>query len=723
MGARMLVGDRAAAGRLSRRAVLVGSAAGILGAFTAADGRVRAEECGSPPALVPPAEQPPPRVPPDGAPPAGPPPQESITVTRVPSTYALAPRRIVGPFATGQSADIALSAIDFNNTGGPLLFHHQAGIATDGTRLALADRNNNRVLLWSKLPLGNTAPDLVLGQASFTTNNPGAGPAEMNWPVGVSLADGKLAVADAYNDRILIWTAFPTRSGQAADLVMNGVGDPALGTQQSKDRFIWPWGVWTDGRRLAVSTTGLGAILIWNEFPTRDRQAADLLLTGGGQLGTPRLITSDGRSLIVGDHNPRIPGIVGQGSFVWTRFPSSDDAPPDYFLQDPVDPRAAWLQGAYAPDGRLLLLGRTLHVWRNVPASAGEAPALSIQGYDFNGGDGSDIAIAGERVYISASNSNKVLGYHRLPTARDQKPDFAIGSPDINTNTLDTNFLITNPAPATDGTSLWAVSDFDGRMCVWSRIPDQSGAHPDFVYKMPRGAWAVALHDTTLATVGRELVHIWQPLPRAGELPVRTLRGGIGDVRFQELRGVAIDAKYFYLADKAAGRIHVWRGVPAADTNTAFSVDVGAGVTRISSDGRTLVACMTEVHATPIKLFDVATLDREAQPTILGGRQGTGQPPGGIGRFNLPQDAIPIKNGIAVADTAFNRVQIWRDLAAAVSGRDPDVILGARTLGDRTAEIGRDKLFFPGALAFDGTYLWVGEFKFSGRLLRFSGAG
>jgi hypothetical protein len=46
-------------------------------------------------------------------------------------------------------------------------------------------------------------------------------------------------------------------------------------------------------------------------------------------------------------------------------------------------------------------------------------------------------------------------------------------------------------------------------------------------------------------------------------------------------------------------------------------------------------------------------------------------------------------------------------------------LLGAKDDSDRSARIGRDKLFWPGALAFDGGYLWVGEFKFSTRILRF----
>jgi len=48
-----------------------------------------------------------------------------------------------------------LSEIDFNNTGGPLHFSHPCTVASEGTHLLLAGRNNNRVLIWDPLPTGN----------------------------------------------------------------------------------------------------------------------------------------------------------------------------------------------------------------------------------------------------------------------------------------------------------------------------------------------------------------------------------------------------------------------------------------------------------------------------------------------------------------------------------------------------------------------------------------
>ena len=44
------------------------------------------------------------------------------------AAYQIAPGGTSGFFKTGQSADILLSGIDFNNTGGPLLFNHPSEI-------------------------------------------------------------------------------------------------------------------------------------------------------------------------------------------------------------------------------------------------------------------------------------------------------------------------------------------------------------------------------------------------------------------------------------------------------------------------------------------------------------------------------------------------------------------------------------------------------------------
>ncbi len=155
---------------------------------------------------------------------------------------------------SGMSVTNGQSAVGFmsmpgvaNESGGALFFNHPAGMATDGTRLAIADRNNNRVLIWTAAPTANTAPNLVLGQPNFSTNNSGSALNEMNWPSDLSIsASGMLMVADSSNHRILIWRTFPTTNGQAADLSLD-LGEGS-----------WPWGVWTDGTKMMVSRTEAG---------------------------------------------------------------------------------------------------------------------------------------------------------------------------------------------------------------------------------------------------------------------------------------------------------------------------------------------------------------------------------------------------------------------------------------------------------------------------------
>jgi len=52
-------------------------------------------------------------------------------------------------------------------------------------------------------------------------------------------------------------------------------------------------------------------------------------------------------------HNPKINGSPTSHSvsFVWKTFPSRDNQPYDFYLEDPVDP-AGWLRGDVTPDGK-----------------------------------------------------------------------------------------------------------------------------------------------------------------------------------------------------------------------------------------------------------------------------------------------------------------------------------------------------------------------------------
>ncbi|MFN8423537.1 MAG: hypothetical protein U0470_09200 [Anaerolineae bacterium] len=617
-----------------------------------------------------------------------------------------------------------LSGIGFDDTGGPLLFNHPGGMASDGTRLLLADRNNNRVLVWNAPPAGNTPPDLVIGQGDFTTNAPGVGRDGLNWPCAVAAgANGRLAIADTNNDRLLLWARIPSVSHAAADIVINlpRVGHGAM-------VYAWPWGVWTDGDRLIATATHGSAILIWQHWPAVDDAKPDLVLTDPA-LGTPRAIISDGTTLIVDDHNARLPdptprpgapagggGPHGVATLFWRSFPTAADDAHDFAVQ------GVRLRGGYV-DGKLVLLGdRTMRIFDAFPTDAAAPPSLTVAGPWSS--DGVALAVAGGQLYTMDENDNRVLAYPALPTGPDARPAFAIGADDTIVNSLETHFIITNPVPASDGRALYVSSDFDRKLYVWSNRPDESGAHPDWVYRLPVGAWDSVIWHDMLILAGANGIVAWSKLPRDGELPDILVTMPIGGLALRQIRGVTRDDRYFYLSDYETGSIYVFDSLPTAGQAPIATLTPGGRPSRLASDGTYLAVCIEGTGQgsggagvrSSIALYrvdDIASAGGAVAPAAYVTAPG----------LNLPQGVHLVGGGLYVADTSSNRVAIWHAVVDAIAGGDPDVILGARNAVDRSAEIGRDKLFMPGDLWFDGDYLWVGEFKFANRLLRYSPGG
>ncbi|KYC37360.1 hypothetical protein WA1_48025 [Scytonema hofmannii PCC 7110] len=137
------------------------------------------------------------------------------------------------PTEDGQKADWVIGQPDFYHEGqnakgevGRATLSVPTGICACGEGLAVADAWNHRVLIWKKLPEDNNVPaDVVLGQACFTENQPNRGNQvaaahTLNWCYGVFYHQGRLFVTDTGNRRVLIWYQIPEENGQPADLVL-----------------------------------------------------------------------------------------------------------------------------------------------------------------------------------------------------------------------------------------------------------------------------------------------------------------------------------------------------------------------------------------------------------------------------------------------------------------------------------------------------------------------
>ncbi|MEW6320348.1 MAG: hypothetical protein AB1635_04595 [Acidobacteriota bacterium] len=618
-----------------------------------------------------------------------------------------------GFFVTGQDADLLISGYGFNRTGGPLRFNHPAGVAVVEGHLVVADRNNNRVLIWDGIPAsGAEAPSWALGQASFDTNAPGRGLDGLNWPTAVATDGTRLYVADTYNDRVLVWRSLPRRSKQPADFALTSASDVS-----------WPWGIWTNGRQLAVSATSAGRVLLWTAIPEGDVRP-DFTLKPVN-FGTPRTVESDGTRVLVSDHNARHASAQA-GTFFWTRVPTSTTQAPDFFVASPTAPgpgtpgpapHGEHIHDAEAlPDGRLLaLFNRTLCIWNTFPRAAGDPCSVLIGSnvsgggaLDIDAGDNSGIAVSATRTFLSLNNGNRVLVWTGVPAASNAVPAFAIGSPDLTTNTLTSDGIIQNGVPQTDGQRLYVSSDFDRRLHVWRTLPTADGQKADVVYTLPFAPWASTRVGPGLALAGQSTVMYWATPPDGQPADVR-LEQTIGGVEVDDLRGIAYDGRHFALASYSRNRVWVWDGPPSAAARPIAELPVEQPG-RIASDGRYL-AVTRGGPGGGVLLYELARIAGSAPSPVQVGA--------GL-RMNLPQGVSLDGGGLFIADTNGNRVLAWMNATEAYNGRQPDAVLGATDLTPRTPAIGRDTLFWPGAVAYDGRHLWVAEFKFGNRIVRFS---
>ena len=619
---------------------------------------------------------------------------------------------------TGQEATLVLGEIGFNKSGGALLFNHPKGIATDGTVLMMADGNNNRVLLWNALPNNNIEPSIVLGQPNFDTNNSGESSTDLKWPADVAVGGGKYLVADTYNHRILVWNTLPTNNGAAPDLILNS-SEYASGpdVQPSVDQFAWPWGVWTDGDKLIVTSTSSGSpdgdirfggwVLIWNHFPTEPNQPADIVLSASRDMGTPRSITTDGENfLIIGDHNAQNQSSQS-GNWMWNTFPTESEQYPDGFLTE--DQAMGWQSGDVTQSGDLIMIGNGIHMWDGVPANDEIPPSFTLNGteWELRGGDGSTVAVADDIVYISDHNTNRIIGFNQAPTSSNSRPDFVIGAPDLRTNTLKDNHFISNGIPLSlDDGGLIVGDGFHTRLNCWASEPTRSGQAPDRVIDFQDEVIALAKHRNTIIAGGKwNGIQVWtDSSPCDGTPASQIFRERIGTINTGNLQSLAYDSTYFYLID-GTGTLHVWNDVPDDGEAPLFSrmLDTFEGI--LYSDGTHLsISGMDTFKFTTISSLsetsDFQEIHFSDTPQMLG-------------------HGIVKDNQVFISDLSSHRVLAWQNVDDAVAGAEPDAILGAEDLNDVDPDKTQQGLFWPLRLDFNGERLWVGEYKFSGRVLSY----
>jgi len=154
--------------------------------------------------------------------------------------------------------------------------------------LLVCDTGHHRVLVWRKTPTEDHTPaDFVIGQPDLRSEGRNAraaiDAASVNVPTAVASGNGVVAVADAWNHRVLLWHATPQRANQRADVVLgqedfsSAYANRGLSTPRA-DTLNWCYGVTIHNGELFVADTGNRRVLWWERIPERNGAPADLVL-------------------------------------------------------------------------------------------------------------------------------------------------------------------------------------------------------------------------------------------------------------------------------------------------------------------------------------------------------------------------------------------------------------------------------------------------------------
>jgi len=318
------------------------------------------------------------------------------------------------PTANQQPADVVLgqanaTASRANNVlpPQPLQFNQVSHVATDGTRLLVCDAGNHRVLLWNQIPKqGPVPPDVVLGQPDFTSGQANRGSssptnASLDTPTAVAIYQGRIAVADRGNNRVLVWSSIPTQNGAPAAACLGQFSCSARLDSEGQSRMSAPSGVSLSAGRLFVSDAGNHRVLWFPQNATTGSLAEGLVgqrafgtkgPNNGGQsaatLSSPRQLLATPTQLLVADSgNHRV--------LLWRAWPSANGTPADVVIGQED------FASSYTRTSRSRL----------------ENPA--------------DLLLWNGALYVASADQHRVLIWSQLPTQNGQPADAVIGQPDF----------------------------------------------------------------------------------------------------------------------------------------------------------------------------------------------------------------------------------------------------------------------------------------------------
>jgi len=627
--------------------------------------------------------------------------------------------------------------------------------------LYVADTHNNRVLVYDDITTLTTGcgADHVIDW--FTSDHSQHGN-HLYWPWSVSTdCAGKLVVASTLGGNVLVWNEIPDAWEQSdvnfyPDIIMN------MGNSSTPRTLTWT------GQQLIIgdeNVPGKGnGLYVYHTFPT-DASLKSIADNSGGNIS----YTSENGQTIVKVENAGSAYIAdtilvgGYGEGVM---------------------RDGQLYMAYAScirtwkDGRIDSSSDTGDVYTN---QMRDVEFKEDGGVFLNGGGIWKTIYAEGNLYLALHNGNKIIGWSggKLDTSsvsayqKTSNPDLVIG---------DKGGVIHNPIPVTDEKHLVVLDDLGQSIYVYKNIPTSSGAQPDYCYSTPYEIGDAALRTYVENGVEKEaliltsrtqnIIYIWKDYKFDGAMPDAVLGKRVGSRFFgREMEYVEFDGTYTYISTYVDGEYVtlIYRGLPEKESEPVGYIRGIDQAADVSSNGDYI----SVVAGKELWIYQTSMLSdaRESSPVTLSRSDadvidavniGTEPTPDNDGEeygscsdqhFHIYEAVI---NGMTykrherttldgvvstliaedgkyfVADMADDRVLIWNSVADAINGITPIVIghgehmydlddmIGTYGYHDVQEAVFADTLSMPRYLAYDGKNLWVGEFKFSNRLLRYA---
>jgi hypothetical protein len=444
------------------------------------------------------------------------------------------------------------------------------------------------------------AARLVIGQSTFTSEDPNSSDTVLGAASGIAFAGDTLIVADANrvgavpsNHRILLFKgASSMLPSPAAELPYNRkcpvcvgqattvLGQPDFSTttlnlNATSTSLRLPTAVSSDGVHLVVADTDHNRILIWNSIPSVNNQPADI--------------------------------VVGQPNFTSV---STSSSPTATSLRGP--------QGVWIQNGKLYIAdtgdNRVL-IYNHIPTKNGVAADVVLGAPNFTTNIEPDlskqittatasnmlnpVAVTsdGTRLFVTDLGYNRILVWNSIPTANAAAADVAIGQPDLVSGTANNGFSIS----PTD-TTVPPVET--GVLCPTQTGTDVNG-HPTYdavcnaTLSFPRFALSTGT-QLFIADGGNDRILLYNQIPTKSGVSADIILGQIGGGVDQATNaadslsapmGLAWDGQNLYASDAFNRRITVY--TPAATLVPYQGVTNAASVNIIANGTVTLGGTIT----------------------------------------------------------------------------------------------------------------------------------